>query len=223
MPWPGDGGTTPEGWPASCCGWLLRHGVTDGNAEGRVQGQGAGTGLSRLGERQVRAAAARVLRTPVRPAAIVSSDLERCRQTAQVLAEALDLPVRLDPDLRERSFGLLEGRLWADLPPAAAGVADGWVTSPSVRPPHGESVDDLAVRVFRALRRAASGPGPVLIVTHGGPIRVATGFGRQPRSAWPAVPHAVPLGVCLRDLPRDVRDDRAARPPVGVPARRGRG
>jgi broad specificity phosphatase PhoE len=185
-------------WPASCCGWLLRHGETDGNAQGRVQGQSAGTGLSPAGEHQVMAAAAGVWFAPVRPTAIVSSDLERCRQTARVLADVLDLPVRWDPDLRERSFGALEGELWADVAPEAVGTRDGRVVAPTVRPPGGESVADLAERVTRGLLRAAASSGPVVVVTHGGPIRVATGFGLGPVPAWPPVPHATPLGICLR-------------------------
>jgi broad specificity phosphatase PhoE len=185
--------------PSGCCAWLLRHGETDGNARGQVQGQTAGTGLSRRGQQQVRAAAAALVRSPVRPAAVVSSDLERCRQTAELLADALDLPVRFDPDLRERSFGELEGRLWADVPPEAVGMRGGRVTGPAVRPPGGESVDDMARRVSRALDRAARDPGPVLVVTHGGPIRVTLGFGREDQPDWPPVPHAVPLGICLGD------------------------
>jgi probable phosphoglycerate mutase len=189
-----------QGWPDTCCGWLLRHGMTEGNARGLVQGQGAGTGLSAAGRGQVEAAAAAVLGAPVRPVSIVSSDLERCRQTAAVLAEALELPVRYDADLRERSFGVLEGRLWADVPPDAVGIRDGVVTGPASRPRDGESVADLASRVSRALRRTARYPGPVLIVTHGGPIRVAAGLRQGRFHGWPPVPHARPVPFCLGQL-----------------------
>jgi probable phosphoglycerate mutase len=185
-------------WPGTCCGWLLRHGESDGNAAGRVQGQTGGTGLSARGRAQVAAAAAAFGRGTLRPVAVVSSDLQRCRETAEVLAAVLDLPVTWDADLRERSFGALEGRSWDDVPGAAVGVVGGVVADPGVRPPGGESVDDLSTRVARALGRAARAGGPVLVVTSGGPVRVATAPGPPAGMAWAPVRHATPLAVCLR-------------------------
>jgi ribonuclease H / adenosylcobalamin/alpha-ribazole phosphatase len=185
-------------WPATCCGWLLRHGESDGNATGRVQGQTGGTGLSARGREQVTAAAAAVRRGPLRPVAVVSSDLQRCRETAGVLAGALDLPVSWDADLRERSFGVLEGRSWDDVPGAAVGVVGGVVVDAGVRPPGGESVADLTARVARALGRAARLGGPVLVVTSGGPVRVATAPGPPAGMPWAPVRHATPFAVCLR-------------------------
>ena len=201
-------------WPATCCGWLLRHGESDGNAVGRVQGQTGGTGLSPRGREQVAAAAAALGRAALRPAAIVSSDLQRCRQTAAVFAEMLGVPVRLDPGLRERSFGVLEGRSWDDVPGAAVGVVGGGVVDPDVRPPGGESVADLAGRVADALGRAVGVGGPVLVVTSGGPVRVATAPGPPAGMPWGPVRHATPLAVCLRRFA-----DRCAqshRPPAVV-------
>jgi probable phosphoglycerate mutase len=146
----------------------------------------------------VAAAAAAVGRGPVRPAAVVSSDLLRCRETAAVLAAALDLPVAWDADLRERSFGELEGRSWDHVPGAAVGVVGGLVVDPDVRPPGGESVADLAARVGRALGRAARRAGPVLVVTSGGPVRVATAPVPPSGMPWAPVRHATPFAVCLR-------------------------
>lgn len=190
----------PAAWPGTCCGWLLRHGETDANAAGRVQGQTGGTALSERGRRQVQAAAAGLAEAPLRPTAILSSDLERCRETAAVLAATLALPVEEDARLRERSFGLLEGRCWDGVPGEAVGVVGGHVVDPRVRPAGGESVADLADRVAAVLRDAAALPGPVLVVTHGGPIRVATRTGDLPGMPWGPVPHARPLAVCLRRL-----------------------
>jgi len=185
-------------WPATCCGWLLRHGESAGNAAGRVQGQTGGTPLSARGRDQVVAAATALDRAPVRPVAVVSSDLQRCRETAGLLAAALAVPVTWDADLRERSFGVLEGRSWDDVPGTAVGVVGGVVVDPGVRPPGGESVADLAARVTRALGRAAQLPGPVLVVTSGGPVRVATAAGPPLGMPWPPVRHATPFAVCLR-------------------------
>ena len=164
----------------------------------RVQGQTGGTGLSARGRAQVAAAAAAAGRAAVRPVAVVSSDLLRCRETAEVLAAALDLPVTWDVGLRERSFGELEGSSWDDVPGAAVGVVGGVVVDPDVRPPGGESVTDLAARVAGALGRAARLGGPVLVVTSGGPIRVATAPGPPDGMPWAPVRHATPFAVCLR-------------------------
>jgi broad specificity phosphatase PhoE len=207
-------------WPATCCGWLVRHGVTDGNRAGLVQGQTGGTALSAEGRRQARAAAAGLLSAGVHPAGVLSSDLERCRQTAGVLADALGLPVHLDPALRERSFGVLEGRRWNDVPGEAVGIVDGRVVDPGAAPPGGESVSDLAARVEDALRRAAARPGPVVLVTHGGPIRVLT-HGGDPGQwiglSWGEVPHAFPMPVCLRTAnPATCPGARADRGSTGV-------
>jgi probable phosphoglycerate mutase len=204
------------GWPATCCGWLLRHGESDGNAVRRVQGQTGGTGLSARGREQVAAAATALGRGAVRPVSVVSSDLLRCRETAGVLAAALDLPVTWDAGLRERSFGVLEGTSWDDVPGAAVGVVGGVVVDPDVRPPGGESVADLAVRVAGALGRAARMAGPVLVVTSGGPIRVATAPGPPAGMPWAPVRHATPFAVCLRRFAVAAAPSPARPVPAGI-------
>jgi probable phosphoglycerate mutase len=149
---------------------------------------------------QARAAAEALRHSPVRPAAVLSSDLERCRQTAHVVAAALDLPIHWVADLRERSFGTLEGASWRDVPGEDVGIVAGHVAAPEARPPGGESVADLRRRVLRGLRRAGALSAPVLVVTHGGPIRVVTGPAAVRGMPWPPVPHALPRPVCLRAL-----------------------
>jgi probable phosphoglycerate mutase len=203
-------------WPSTCCGWLLRHGESDGNAVRRVQGQTGGTGLSARGREQVAAAATALGRGPVRPVAVVSSDLLRCRETAGVLAATLDLPVTWDAGLRERSFGVLEGSAWDDVPGAAVGVVGGVVVDPGVRPPGGESVTDLAARVAGALGRAARMGGPVLVVTSGGPIRVATAPGPPAGMPWAPVRHATPFAVCLRRFAVAAAPSPARPVPAGI-------
>ena len=161
-----------------------------------MQGQTAGTGLSDRGRAQVQAAATGVRQAA--PAGVVSSDLLRCRQTAAVLAAAAGLPVRHDPRLRERSFGRLEGLLWDPARERLAGLVDGRVVDPQQRPVEGESLLDLQDRVRAALERAVDlAGGPVVVVTHGGPVRV-TRARPLPGSDWGSVPHAQPLPVCLR-------------------------
>jgi probable phosphoglycerate mutase len=86
--------------------YLLRHGQSAGNAEGRFGGHSA-TPLSGLGFQQAQATADALARERID--AIYSSDLMRAVQTAQPLAELLDLPIIQTPAFRERHVGILEG------------------------------------------------------------------------------------------------------------------
>jgi probable phosphoglycerate mutase len=84
---------------------LIRHGETDWNAEGRVQGQ-TDVPLSDIGHSQARAVASAL--ATERFAVLYASDLMRVTQTAAPAAERLALPVRLDQRLRERHYGMFE-------------------------------------------------------------------------------------------------------------------
>lgn len=86
---------------------LLRHGRTEYNAAGRLQGQ-VDIPLDDVGRWQAREAAHDLVQRH-RPTRIVSSDLSRAHETAQAVADLADVEVELDPRLRERSFGDWEG------------------------------------------------------------------------------------------------------------------
>ena len=85
---------------------FVRHGETDWNIEQRMQGH-LDLALNARGEAQ--AAAAGRYFCGQQADALYCSDLLRARQTAQPIAQALNLPVVLDPALRERNFGRCEG------------------------------------------------------------------------------------------------------------------
>ncbi|WP_187768015.1 histidine phosphatase family protein [Paenibacillus sp. PL91] len=88
---------------------LVRHGKTDWNAEGKIQGQ-TDIPLNKEGIAQANALAERISGEARIWDAIVSSDLKRAYATAQIIAEKLDLPLlESDPRLRERYFGEVEG------------------------------------------------------------------------------------------------------------------
>jgi len=88
---------------------LIRHGETEWNAAGRIQGQ-TDISLSEAGVRQAYALAARLKSEGRSWDAVISSDLKRARETARILADELGLPLLPpDPRIRERSFGLAEG------------------------------------------------------------------------------------------------------------------
>ncbi|WP_250506638.1 histidine phosphatase family protein [Bowdeniella massiliensis] len=94
---------------------FVRHGQTDHNADGRVQGQ-IDIPLNEVGRQQA-AAAARSLAQylDTRPVRMVSSDLSRALATAEAIAERLDAIVETDIRLRERGFGAFEGLSGAEL------------------------------------------------------------------------------------------------------------
>lgn len=88
---------------------LIRHGETEWNALGRIQGQ-TDISLNEAGIRQARALAERLKAEDRVWDAVVSSDLKRARETARILADALGIPLLPpDPRIRERSFGQAEG------------------------------------------------------------------------------------------------------------------
>src|SRR3954463_5816751 len=156
---------------------LVRHGQSEWNVAGRMQGQTGHVPLTPLGHEQA-AAAAREL-TALRPGALVSSDLRRAVQTAEHCARRTGLPLSTTPALREQGYGVLEGRpsreLWD--------VVD-W-TDPHWSAEGGESLAQLHARVAAYLRELRAEPPAdvVALVTHGDTIRavqaVAAGLGPE--------------------------------------------
>jgi broad specificity phosphatase PhoE len=135
---------------------LVRHGETDWNADGRLQGQ-TDRPLSDFGRRQALQLADELADEELD--AIYASDLARARETAEIVGERLGLPVVFDPDLREKDWGTWEG-LTAVERDRVEFV--------------GESTEAHQERILRALRRISErhpGEGRVLVVTHGGSMR----------------------------------------------------
>jgi 2,3-bisphosphoglycerate-dependent phosphoglycerate mutase len=95
--------------PARLC--IVRHGETEWNAEGRVQGQ-LDIPLSVNGLAQAHCVAAAL--PEGRFSALYSSDLQRVLQTARPAAEKLGLEVRTEPRLRERDYGVFQGLTYAE-------------------------------------------------------------------------------------------------------------
>lgn len=143
---------------------LVRHGSTDWNAEGRIQGW-TDTGLNADGRREAKEAARRLLGRGWE--GIVASDLKRARETAEIIGHELGLEVLLYPKLRERSFGPLEGMNQAQVEAAY----------PEPRPdreiPGLESKAELrnrAEQAFSFLAWIFEGRR-IIVVTHGGLLK----------------------------------------------------
>jgi probable phosphoglycerate mutase len=150
---------------------LVRHGETDWNRDRRIQGQ-TDTPLNDLGREQAQALAAEL--ADERVDAVYASDLSRARETAEILAERLDLPVVVDPGLRERNFGTWEGLTIPELEERWPGAWATWRDGGHVDWDGGEGHAELAERVRGAVGRlAAAHPGDrLLLVAHGGPLRI---------------------------------------------------
>ena len=140
--------------------WFLRHGGTDWNAQGISQGN-IDIPLNAVGVAQARAAAEKLRYRGI--ATIVASPLSRARVTAEFVGEALGLPVALDPDLREVSFGVQEGQ-------AMSGWFADWVNG-AFTPEGAETFAALRHRAVAAANRAIGQPPSVLVVAHGALFR----------------------------------------------------
>jgi 2,3-bisphosphoglycerate-dependent phosphoglycerate mutase len=158
--------------------WLVRHGESTWNVAGLAQGFNDEAELTERGLRQATQAAAQFGYRPV--SAIYSSDLRRAQQTAAAFADVLGLPVQTDRRLRERSLGDLEGSPHSVITPEITGFADGLVIDPDTRPPAGESLRDLYQRAASfcddLAAGLAGGGGDVVIVAHGGTVRVLDAY-----------------------------------------------
>ena len=150
--------------------YLVRHGRTAWNDEGRYQGQ-CDPPLDSLGQQQAQEVAVQLRNLPL--TAIYSSDLQRAQQTALALSNLIGLPVRLDPRLREIDMGRWAGQVVATIRTAEPALFARWRSAPlTVRPPAGETVPELAARVAGALddiTRAHPGE-TVAVFTHGAAI-----------------------------------------------------
>ena len=152
---------------------LVRHGRTAANVGGQLSGRTPGVRLDETGVQQAERTAARL--APVPLAAVVSSPLERCRQTARAIARVQAGAVRVatDKGLTECDYGEWQGRLLKDL--AKEPLWKTVQTQPSAAQfPGGESLAAMQARVVDAVRRRDAavqrehGPGAVWVaVSHG--------------------------------------------------------
>jgi probable phosphoglycerate mutase len=170
--------------------YAARHGETDWNALGRWQGH-TDVPLNDAGRAQAAALGERL--RAARIAAIVTSDLSRARETAEIVARIIDAPLAwLDPDLRERRFGVFEGLTRAQCEEHHADHYRRWREDARDTPPGAEPYADVQRRVtsaaLRAAARIAPHDAPLLVVGHGGALR--TFFGAVTSTPFGPIPNA---------------------------------
>ena len=149
--------------------YFARHGETDWNAAGRLQGQ-TDVPLNAAGREQARELARRLQSAGL--VTVASSDLSRARDTATIVADALGMDVsHVDEAFRERGCGIFEGLTAAECE-ARDPVAWAARVDPTTSPPGGEPIAQVTERMVAASHRLlAHRPIPALVVSHGRAIR----------------------------------------------------
>ncbi|HYG43605.1 MAG TPA: histidine phosphatase family protein [Bordetella sp.] len=188
--------------------WFIRHGETAWNFDRRLQGW-QDTALNDTGRVQAALLAACVCEAAAaRPfAALYSSDLQRAHHTAAPISEQLGLRVRVEPGIRERGFGVLEGLALDRVDELAPEAAAAWKSRDPLRPIEGgESLGQFQARVVATIEDLAERHAGerVLAVTHGGVLDII----------WR---HASSVGL---EAPRQAALLNASINRVGVQARR---
>jgi broad specificity phosphatase PhoE len=144
---------------------LVRHGESEGNRD-RTFTQSPEVPLTIIGRQQAQATATEILRN-FSARRVVSSPFARARQTAEIIAESLGVPIAFESAICEQSFGVFAGQPYESLLSDAAyheGPRWAW------RPQGGESLLDVAQRAVPAVQRIAAGARDedIVVVSHGG-------------------------------------------------------
>ena len=156
--------------------YLLRHGQTEWNREKRLQGQG-NSALTDLGRAQAILMAELLAREISEPQKfrLVSSPLQRARETAEAVATRLGLPIEFDARIAEIALGEWEGRYSREVQSECAPLLTG--TTPFdwyFRAPGGETLEMMSTRISAWLQEC--GDRPTIAVCHGLSGRIVRGL-----------------------------------------------
>lgn len=211
-------GTVVKAEPVTAPGWsgavgtptrmlLLRHGQTELSVQRRYSGRG-NPALTELGRAQADAAA-HYLAQRGGIAAVISSPLQRSRDTAAMAAKALGLDVVADDDLIETDFGAWEGLTFSEAAQRDPELHRRWLGDTATVPPGGESFDAVAERVRRARARiiAEYGGATVLVVSHVTPIKTLL---RMALDAGPAILYRLHLDLASLSIAEFYPDGAAS-------------
>jgi len=176
--------------------YVFRHGETDWNAEGRFQGH-MDIPLNDRGREQAQGLVSQL--APFGLQAILSSDLSRAHETARIVGQGLNVPVLIDPGLREAYLGKAQGMTYREiLAQFGEDVMGQWRSDlPSdadISYPGGETGNQVMIRVFSALENfIAREPAydHIGVSCHGGVIRRIMQRIRPPGSGAVLIPNAV--------------------------------
>ena len=178
--------TAPTPAPAPARGWsppggalttvvLVRHGVTKHTSAKRFSGGLGGDNppLSEEGREQIRAVADWLAPLADRVAAVVASPVRRTRESAEIIAERLGLPVAEEAGFAEMEFGAWDGLTFTEVAERDRAGLDAWLGAVDVAPAGGESFRTVEKRVLDGLERliADHAGRTVIVVSHVTPIK----------------------------------------------------
>ncbi|KAG9271955.1 probable fructose-2,6-bisphosphatase TIGAR A [Astyanax mexicanus] len=130
---------------------IVRHGETQYNKDGLLQGQGIDSSLSEAGIQQAEAVG--LYLEDVHFTNVFASDMKRAKQTAEIIVRknktGNGLEIVTDPSLKERSFGIAEGGRVEDMRNMAKAAGQ---LIPEFTPPKGETMDQVKVRISMFLK-----------------------------------------------------------------------
>jgi broad specificity phosphatase PhoE len=150
---------------------LLRHGESEGNQSGLIQGQ-SDYPLTSAGIEQVQQLASYWKSMEMHIDLIISSPLQRTSQTAEIIANFLKVPIEFDPAWKERNFGHLQGAELQEIDQRTPPLDFFHPYEPIGG--NGESQLDLYIRASQALQKIIRQPaGSYLVVSHGGILNKA--------------------------------------------------
>lgn len=181
---------------------LVRHGETDWNKQGRYLGN-TDLPLSEKGLKQAAELASFVRICD--PACLYSSDLIRARHTASGIEKSLSLSSScvVDRRLREINFGSWEGKTYAELSSREKALSDDWFTDPgSITVPEGEPWREFQNRVLSFVQEiiAIHQEGKIIVVSHGGPIKIIIAHFLGIASSKISRLHISPASISIVDI-----------------------
>ena len=156
----------------------VRHGETDWNREGRMQGW-APVPLNGTGREQA-TATGRWLAERYEFDRVLASDLLRTRETTDLLLEAVDAPATFEPAWRERDVGVYQGLTCGDVESRFPefGLSETAYKTTEAVPEGGESLRTVEERVTDRFEDLRGGDETLLVVTHGGPLCILLGHAK---------------------------------------------
>jgi alpha-ribazole phosphatase len=186
--------------------FLIRHGQTDSNVEGRYQGS-LDTSLTEKGIEQ--AAAVKKYLSKVKFSNIYSSPLKRAVKSAEIIAENTGLEIKVMKDLREMNFGKWEGMKFEEINAKYRKDYQDWLADPyNNSPTGGESFGSVIRRASKTVKDVvAKNPdgSSVAIITHGGVIlALIVKWLQIPSQSWRSLIQrqgAINIVVIDRDFP----------------------
>lgn len=155
---------------------LARHGVTEHTLDKRFSGRNTTLPLAPQGIAQAEALAAEIMARGGADA-LVASPVVRARQTAEIVATMLDLPIVEDAGFAEGDFGEWDGLTFAEVRSRWPEQMAAWLGAPDIAPPGGESFAQVCDRVVAAGDRVlAAYPGQrIVVISHVTPIKALVG------------------------------------------------